>query len=117
MRPEGARHSVGRRTPGTGWASSDRRSRLPADWARRRVAVLARAGHRCEAVDSLGARCDEHATDCDHVERGDDHRAVNLQALCRWHHNQKTAREAAEARRTRPTRRREPESHPGLLVH
>lgn len=100
----------------SGWATSDRRSRLPPDWRRRRAAVLARAGQRCEALDSLGQRCPERATDADHVQRGDDHRMTNLQALCRWHHGQKTAREAADARRPRPTRRREPEQHPGLVL-
>lgn len=100
------------------WSSaavSARKARLPADWRRRRAVVLDRAGHRCQALDSLGARCTERANQADHITRGDDHSLANLQALCEWHHDRKTAAEAAAVRTVRPTRRRTPEPHPGLL--
>ena len=97
--------------------TSDRKARLPKDWQARRAQVLRRAGYRCEAKHSDGSRCEERATDVDHIVAGDDHSLTNLQALCSWHHDRKTAREAAEARRRRPrpSRRRPPEAHPGLL--
>lgn len=96
---------------------SPRAARLPADWYQRRMKVLARDAHRCVAQDSQGYRCAERATDVDHIVRGDDHDLGNLQALCGWHHRQKTAVEAAEARRAKPRRSRfhEGEPHPGLL--
>ncbi|KTR04354.1 hypothetical protein NS184_12130 [Curtobacterium luteum] len=99
----------------SGWATSDRRSRLPADWRRRRAAVLAHARRWCQALDSLGGRCNEHATDCDHVEHGDDHSLDNLHALCRWHHARKSSAEGASARRPKAAPTWAPEPHPGLV--
>jgi 5-methylcytosine-specific restriction protein A len=63
-----------------------------------------------------GVRCVEPGTDCDHIERGDDHSLSNLQWLCSWHHDKKTAREALEARRyiPRPSARKPQEKHFGL---
>lgn len=100
-----------------GWETSDRRSRLPADWARRRDWVRDRAGGRCEAVlRDTGERCPARGTDCDHVERGDDHRVENLQWLCSWHHKRKTADEArAELEALRRARRPRRPRHPGLV--
>ncbi|EWS99563.1 hypothetical protein N865_02065 [Intrasporangium oryzae NRRL B-24470] len=99
------------------WTTSNRKARLPRDWQRRRAIVLARAGHRCEWEDD-GVRCPRRATDCDHVERGDDHRLDNLQALCRPHHSWKSAHEggtASAARRgPRLSTARAAEPHPGL---
>jgi hypothetical protein len=37
------------------------------------------------------------ATDVDHIVAGDDHEPSNLQALCRFHHARKSAREGASA--------------------
>ncbi|MFJ1932632.1 HNH endonuclease [Kitasatospora sp. NPDC088160] len=100
------------------WATSDRRARLPADWPRIRFRVLVRDGHRCTAKDQYGDRCIEPATDVDHIRPGDDHREVNLQSLCGWHHRVKSSREGAAAkaaRRRRNDRRfRRTEEHPGL---
>lgn len=97
------------------WEGSTRAERLPPDWPKRRLRVLRRDGYRCRAIDPhTGERCGEPARDVDHVERGDDHSLDNLQALCRWHHARKSAKEGASARGPRPTQNRLPEAHPGL---
>lgn len=98
-----------------GWRTSQRKSGLPADWTRRRVRVLRRDGYRCQARDSMGIQCGAPANQVDHIRRGNDHSEENLQALCEWHHNQKSSREGVEARGPRPSRRRPPERHPGML--
>ena len=100
-----------------GWASSDRRDRLPADWRARRQKVAARAGGRCQAVLSDGTRCRWPGSECDHIVRGDNHDLSNLQWLCHWHHAQKTRREAVQARRDKQAaaERRRMESHPGWV--
>lgn len=98
------------------WEGSTRKARLPSDWQRRRLRVLRRDGYRCQAHNpETGGVCGEFAHECDHIERGDDHDESNLQALCRWHHARKTAREAAEARRPRERQQRPAEPHPGLI--
>lgn len=97
------------------WEGSDRRARLPHDWALRRVRVLRRAAYRCEARFSTGERCGSPANQVDHIVRGDDHEPENLQALCVYCHGKKTAAEAAEARGPQPSRKRKPEAHPGAL--
>jgi 5-methylcytosine-specific restriction enzyme A len=71
-------------------------------WARQ---VVARAGHRCEAVDQHGHRCSraapEHRIYADHVRELRDGGSLldlaNGQALCRSHHEFKTI--AARTRR------------------
>jgi 5-methylcytosine-specific restriction protein A len=98
------------------WDTSDRKSRLPSDWSTRRVRVLRRDSYRCQARDSLGHLCGEPANQVDHKNPGDDHDLDNLQALCRWHHARKSSAEGAAARRPRPTMRRDPEPHPGMLA-
>ncbi|SCL33055.1 HNH endonuclease [Micromonospora nigra] len=97
------------------WEGSDRRARLPHDWALRRVRVLRRDGYRCRQRFSTGALCGEPASQVDHIQRGDDHDLSNLQALCAHCHARKTAGEAAQARQPRPKRARKPERHPGSL--
>ena len=98
------------------WEGSDRRDRLPADWSTRRVRVLRRDGYRCQAKDSIGVKCEAPANQCDHIVAGDNHDEDNLQALCRWHHDRKSSAEGAAARRPRPTQRRAPEAHPGMVT-
>lgn len=93
------------------WDKSDRRARLPQDWPTRRQRVLRRDGYRCKAIVD-GRRCPNPARDVDHIQRGDDHRESNLQALCVGCHKAKTAAEATAAQ---PRRKRPPEPHPGLL--
>ncbi|OZV74781.1 HNH endonuclease [Micromonospora echinospora] len=97
------------------WEGSDRRARLPHDWALRRLRALRRDGYRCRQVFSTGERCGAPGSEVDHVVRGDNHDLSNLQTLCSYCHGVKTAAEAAAARRPRPKRAREPERHPGEL--
>lgn len=96
------------------WTTSDRRDRLPDDWAIRRVRVLRRDAYRCQARDSRGISCETRGNQVDHIVRGDNHDLSNLQTLCEFHHKQKTAAEAAEARKAKgyPTQRRQAEEHP-----
>lgn len=82
-----------------GWAGSDRRSRLPDDWPKRRLRILRRDSYRCQHRDSPSSPpCDAPANQVDHIERGDDHRLDNLQALCRRHHALKSSREGNDAK-------------------
>ncbi|NUV86604.1 HNH endonuclease [Streptomyces sp. KAI-26] len=101
------------------WSGSDRRERLPADWPRIRIRILRRDGHRCTHRDQYGERCEELATDVDHIVPGDDHRETNLRALCGFHHRAKSSREGALAlavqRRRIDRRFRRTEAHPGLM--
>lgn len=98
------------------WSTSDRKERLPKDWARIRLRILRRDGYRCRHQQVPGApRCGRPANQVDHIIPGDDHRDANLQALCAWHHARKSSREGVEARAPRPTRARPPEPHPGAL--
>ena len=98
------------------WATSDRASRLPRDWAAIRAQVRDRAGGRCEA-DVHHPRCDGWGTDADNDDPGDDHAMANLQWLNTWCHRAKTAREGAARRRARAAARRRPhESHPGEIA-
>lgn len=101
------------------WAGSDRRSRLPANWASIRSRVLRRDGSQCTAVSHDGVRCAEPATDVDHIVAGDDHREANLRSLCGWHHQRKSSAEGAAAlarkRRANDRKFRRTEDHPGLL--
>lgn len=94
------------------WESSDRRSRLPADWSERRQATKARARDRCEAT-THDPRCDGWGSECDHRTPGDDHDLANLQWLNPWCHKAKTQREAQAAK---PKRKRPPERHPGAIT-
>lgn len=82
-------------------------SQLPSNWPALRRAVLKRDGHRCQRCGA------ENANQVDHIERGDDHRAVNLQSLCTPCHALKSSREGVTARQgqTRTERRRH-EQHP-----
>lgn len=103
-----------------GWRGSGRRARLPDDWAWRREQVKARAGGRCEykipGRNGGRFRCDAPGTDCDHVERGDNHDLSNLAWLCKRHHSQKSSAEGNEAQAAiRAQSRRPPERHPSSI--
>lgn len=91
-----------------GWANSDRRARLPADWPKRRAAVLRRDHHYCQI---RGPRCVLTATEVDHIVAGDNHDLANLQAVCEPCHRAKTNAERPKL----PPRKRPPESHPGMI--
>lgn len=96
------------------WTGSNRASRLPPDWKKRRAAVAARAGYYCEAIVG-GERCRALGAECDHITPGDDHSLENLAWLCQAHHKAKTQTEAVAARKAKYSRKRPEEPHPGSL--
>lgn len=103
-----------------GWAGSDRGARLPDDWEWRRQQTKQRAGGQCErkmAGRNGGRfRCTAPGTDCDHINRGDDHSLVNLEWLCARHHAIKSSQEGNQAKAAIKAKGiRPPEQHPGLL--
>ncbi len=99
-----------------GWAASDRRERLPANWEALRRQVRIRSGGRCEVIKgSNSQRCTNPARDCDHILAGDDHRLQNLQDICVFHHRHKSSVEGNAAKAARVAAgKRPPERHPGL---
>lgn len=96
------------------WETSTRKAELPHDWTLRRIRVLRRDGYRCQARDSMSRKCNAPANQVDHIERGNNHDEDNLQALCRWHHAQKSSAEGHAAQKPKPKQRREPEPHPAF---
>lgn len=101
------------------WTNSNRRSRLPSDWPKRRARALRRDGKLCQWRLDGGERCLQPATDVDHIRPGDDHSDDNLQSLCGEHHSLKSSQEGAAAlaakRRKINQKFRWTETHPGLL--
>lgn len=123
-------HTVGRDSPPSrpsNWNNSDRRSRLPSDWPKIRKQVFKRDSPngrdwrlaQCQWRMQGGGICGAQATEVDHINRGDDHSLINLQALCTSHHRRKSSSEGGVALRAK--RRRiskkfvRTESHPGLI--
>ncbi|OKI19325.1 HNH endonuclease [Streptomyces sp. CB03911] len=97
------------------WTNSDRRSRLPGNWPVTRRRILRRDGQRCTALFSDGRRCEQPATDVDHIIPGDDHSDANLRALCGWCHKTKSASEGGTAAASRAVRTTRPTApHPAL---
>lgn len=100
-----------------GWANSDRRARLPADWPKRQRACLRRdpvctcRGELDGCRLHLGRPCSSPSTEADHLVRGDDHSPENLGGKCHPCHERKTI---AERLKLAP-RRRPPEPHPGMI--
>jgi 5-methylcytosine-specific restriction endonuclease McrA len=87
----------------------------PRAYRKNRVLVLERAHYRCQI---RGQHCTGIATQDDHIvplHRGGSNDLANRQAACKACHDEKTGREAAQARAaaqaktTRPKRK-----HPGL---
>lgn len=103
------------------WDSSDRRSRLPADWYKLVAQVKARAKRtsklgieQCEKRLPSHKRCPRLGTDVDHIIPNDDHSLTNLRLLCTAHHGQKSAREGSQAREAfKRSKYRPREGHPG----
>jgi 5-methylcytosine-specific restriction endonuclease McrA len=96
------------------WDTSDRGSRLPADWPSIRDRILLRDNWTCR-MNLPG--CVYRASEVDHIRRGDDHRDENLRAACPPCHAKKSSREGHDAKRSIRARRRRPTSrHPGALV-
>lgn len=102
-----------------GWETSDRRSRLPSDWAATVRRILNRDGQRCRFLFPNGGRCPAREDlQVDHIMPGDDHRDDNLQTLCARHHSMKSAKEGVAARAARKASNkkfRRVEQHPGRL--
>lgn len=98
------------------WGTTGRN--LPADWKRRVAAVKARAGGRCQWIQADGSRCPDPGTDCDHIADPHDHALTNLQWLCAWHHQHKTAAQSAAARQANSQARAQAArlAHPGLTT-
>lgn len=93
------------------WSSSDRLSRLPDDWRPRRTRVLGRDKYTCQAPG-----CHDRANQVDHIDRNGPDDDWNLQSLCEFHHNQKSAAEGHEAKAAlRKLLKREPEQTPGQI--
>lgn len=94
----------------SGWANANRRSRLPADWAKRVAATKRRARGRCQAEVHV-IECSGIGAECDHIKQGDDHSPANLQWLSTPCHAAKTRADNHSSKRlTLPDER-----HPGML--
>jgi hypothetical protein len=93
------------------WSTSNRASRLPADWPSLRRQILRRDGFACQIK---GSGCTSMATDVDHIRRGDDHSPSNLQSTCGACHLRKSSYEGNARRRELRLRKKRPtERHPG----
>lgn len=98
------------------WASSNRRSRLPADWAQRVAHTRDRAHGLCEA-EKHEPECGGVGAQCDHHIPGDDHSLENLRWLSDPCHRAKTQAEAAAAHRAHYDQaKRKPQRHPSEVV-
>lgn len=99
-----------------GWVGSDRKDRLPPNWAELVRQVKARDANRCTWRLPSGGRCPRRGTDVDHRVAGDDHALSNLQLLCGHHHDKKSAIEGWQAKKAKKAKRFRPaEEHPGAL--
>jgi hypothetical protein len=107
--------------PNGQWRGSNRRQRLPANWAELTRIVRAVYGTWCHLCGH------ESASDTDHVTPGDDHTVANLRPICGARcaqcadehrtpcHVTKSSREGGQAAQAaRPKRARAPEQHPGM---
>lgn len=92
---------------GGGWVGSDRKGRLPGNWARLRAETLLR--------NPICVLCRVRpSTHCDHIEaKTDDH--TRLQGVCEPCHLQKSGREGNAGKAAKPGRMRPAEQHPGLI--
>lgn len=99
------------------WEGSDRRERLPDNWATLRLERLKKDNYRCTWILPSRKRCPRTATDVDHrIEGADDDRIEALQSLCSHHHQTKTAKAAVRIKREKRQRRWRPqENHPGAI--
>lgn len=93
-----------------GWSSSNRKSRLPAGWAKIRARILER--------DPICKICSVRPSQfCDHiVAKADLNGPADLQGVCGPCHDRKSSAEGNDAQRAnpKPGRKRPPEAHPGL---
>lgn len=105
------------------WEGSTRRETLPPDWparvsrCRRDAATPDHPGGQCEkrirsARTDRWMRCPRAGAEVDHKSDRLNH--DDLQLLCQTHHDQKTQREAQQAKAAVRARGRRPaEAHPG----
>lgn len=99
--------------------SQGRRSApMPKGWDRTRRAILRRDNWMCQWDIATGGKCTEPADEVDHIipaamGGGEEH--SNLQSLCRWHHAQKTGKEASAFAHAKPPKERPREQHPGII--
>lgn len=98
---------------GRGWKNSGRKAQLPKNWKLIRQQVLLRDGYRCTEHDHLDFRCQQVATDVDHITSPNDHRPQNLRSLCKQHHLRKSSAEGNSAKK-RFSKRHPGEPNPGL---
>lgn len=97
------------------WSTSDRRTRLPHNWATIRAQVKARARGQCQAT-THHPHCNGRGTDADHIKPGDNHNLTNLQWLSAPCHKAKTAAETSQRNKANAALKRRPqEAHPGRL--
>ena len=98
------------------WEGSDRKQRLPANWAALVAEVKRRDGGQCTWRLPSKKRCPRAGTDVDHRVAGDDHSLANLQLLCEHHHGKKSSLEGRQAKaKIRRSRYRPAEEHPGRV--
>lgn len=95
---------------------SARTSPLPKGWQSTiRPGILKRDGHACTWMDG-GIRCNQPATDVDHIGDPTDHSDANLRSLCGPHHRRRSSSQGgAAAAAKRIPRTRPSEKHPGLI--
>jgi 5-methylcytosine-specific restriction protein A len=80
-----------------GWKDSQRKSELPDNWGELREAQLQKDGFRCVWILPSGRRCPHPATDVDHYGAKWNHK--KLRSLCGTHHDKRTAKQGAAAKR------------------
>lgn len=85
----------------SGWYTSDRKSRLPSNWEKLRLAVGRRDGWKCQQLLEDRSLCGAPANQIDHILANDDDSMSNLQCLCERHHSIKSSQEGAAARAAR----------------
>lgn len=104
---------------------SGRKAATPPGWEAIRQQVFDRERprpglpSRCQAANPDGSRCRLEATEVHHAGRPDDHRPQSLQALCHWHHVDRTAAAGSAAAAKQRAKLRQKLSppqnrHPGL---
>ncbi|MGW5735720.1 MULTISPECIES: HNH endonuclease [Streptomyces] len=102
--------------------SGDREALRGIGWTSTRATVWHRDNGLCQHIRyDTGLPCYLTGDAVDHIKPlslGGLSIASNLQVLCRWHHNKKTAQEAADARRARAKTRAQSRTkpHPGSAL-
>lgn len=99
------------------WTTSDRRHRLPPNWAATVRRIKRRDRGLCQARTHHPA-CNGIGTEVDHIVAGDNHDDGNLQLLSHECHAEKTIRDNRELSARRTAERYAPrEPHPGTILN